>query len=182
MLGWLAKQYPELKIVWIVRDPVSVIHSQLLKIQRGWQFGWQPEFVLSQPDLMQQHLQPFQARIESASTVIEQLAYKWCIETLVPLTECAECENVLRIDYAKLTKSEQCWQQLVRFLQPVGWLDAAAKQASGQISFISVESRGDNSSTALQPNDIKIIEQIVAEFALDQYAGSPSGKAEMFAT
>jgi len=171
MLGWLAREYPELKIIWIVRDPISVIQSQLRKVKQGWQFGWQPDYALSQPELMHRQLEPYRSRIESAHSLIEQLACKWCIETRIPLHETADCPNVLRLCYDKLCQEqpdEIAWQAVATFLQPVGWSHSRALRVGDQRSFTSLESQPAGSARLLPTDAQSLIRQVIDEFELTE--------------
>lgn len=81
MLGWLSQNF-DVQIVYVVRHPCQVVGSRL---SRGWQSDLAD--ILSQTDLMADHLEPFRDVIESANTSIRQLAVLWCVENLVPLRE-----------------------------------------------------------------------------------------------
>lgn len=79
LLKWLVVQFPELRVVWLVRHPLAVAAS-------AQKLRWRDQLdaLLAQPDLVADHLQPLLPVIASAETPFERLVVQWCIENLVP--------------------------------------------------------------------------------------------------
>ena len=80
LLGWLRANFPEMPIVFLLRHPCAVAHSKI-------QLGWRPdaEDFLSQRELMEDFLRPFEDEIRSAKTDFERHVFSWCVENYVPL-------------------------------------------------------------------------------------------------
>jgi hypothetical protein len=84
LLPWLLKKFPELKIVMLVRHPAAVA----LSIQR---LKWPTSMntYLDQPELMFDHLTPFESKLRAVSDPFEKNIFAWCIQQLVPLRDLA---------------------------------------------------------------------------------------------
>ncbi|HSM08657.1 MAG TPA: sulfotransferase [Gemmatimonadota bacterium] len=67
MLGWLARAFPDLVIVFVTRDPWSVVRS---RIDVGWDPGPDLQALLAQPSLLES-LAPLGDRVRAASERIE---------------------------------------------------------------------------------------------------------------
>jgi hypothetical protein len=80
LLGWLRANFPEMPIVLLLRHPCAVAHSQ---IQLGW--GPDVEDFLSQRELVEDFLLPFEDEMRSAKTDFERHVFSWCVENYVPL-------------------------------------------------------------------------------------------------
>jgi hypothetical protein len=172
LLGWIADRYPTLPIIWIVRNPISVIHSQWLKIQLGWNFTWSPEFALSQPQLMDQYLSPFADCIESADTLVQRLACKWCIETYVPLRQVPALQSVLQVRYEDLQSSlieDQAWRGVKQHLGCDLWSDDYAGKAIRRLSFTSAQQPVAKLNHNFTEEQIDTIKTVVAKFGLTQF-------------
>lgn len=80
-LGWLARSFPEMPIVFILRHPCAVALS---KTRLGW--SSRLEEFLEQPELVRDFLSPVVEEMRAAPTEFERHVFAWCVETLVPLT------------------------------------------------------------------------------------------------
>jgi hypothetical protein len=67
-------------MVLLLRHPCAVAHSQ---IQLGW--GPDVEDFLSQRELVEDFLLPFEDEMRSAKTDFERHVFSWCVENYVPL-------------------------------------------------------------------------------------------------
>lgn len=83
-LKWLYDNFPEVPILFIVRHPCAVVLSRM---ELGWATDCDIEPFLSQPHLMDDHLDPYFDLIRSAETVEEKHAVIWCVSNLVPLKQ-----------------------------------------------------------------------------------------------
>ena len=81
MLPWLSRTH-RFQMVYIVRHPCAVVASRL---RLGWPHTL--EGILSQPRLMLERLEPYEAVIRAAASPVEQMAVLWCVENLVPLRD-----------------------------------------------------------------------------------------------
>lgn len=86
-LRWIKENFPQIPIVLLLRHPCAVADS---KIRLGWETHL--ENCLEQADLMQDHLRPFQQKIQATEDLFEKHIFMWCIENYVPLRQFAEGE------------------------------------------------------------------------------------------
>jgi hypothetical protein len=85
MIGWIRAHWPEMPIVLLIRHPCAVLNSLL---QLRWHSNAASE-ILSQPLLMEDHLEPFRADIESASGDVDDHMLAWCANYYVALRQLA---------------------------------------------------------------------------------------------
>ncbi|HLJ83700.1 MAG TPA: sulfotransferase [Candidatus Eremiobacteraceae bacterium] len=89
MIGWLAKNFPGMKIIYLLRHPLATVRSRLAHTPA---MDLQAEFV-SQEKLVFDHLAPHLDRIAQARTDFERHVIAWCIEYLVAERQIATCEH-----------------------------------------------------------------------------------------
>ena len=84
MLKWLRNRFPDTPIVWLMRHPCADANSRM-------QLGWQTHVdeILSQPQLVDDHLGEFREHIEGARSDFEKHIFLWCIENYVPFRQLA---------------------------------------------------------------------------------------------
>jgi hypothetical protein len=82
MLGWIRANFPEMPIVFLLRHPCAVASSKV-------KLGWKPnlDHFLSQGELIEDFLEPFEEEMRSARTDFERHIFAWCVETYVPLKQ-----------------------------------------------------------------------------------------------
>jgi hypothetical protein len=83
MIGWIRAHFPEMPVILLLRHPCAVLNS-LLKLH--WHRSV-AENILSQPTLMEDHLEPFRAEIESASGDVDNHLLAWCANYYVALRQ-----------------------------------------------------------------------------------------------
>jgi sulfotransferase family protein len=83
LLPWVRERFPELRIVFLLRHPFAVVHSQIVLESWDWQID--PEDLLGQPMLVNDIIGPYEDEIRSAATPFERHLVVWCVENLVPL-------------------------------------------------------------------------------------------------
>lgn len=174
MLDWLASYRPQLKIVFVVRNPVSTVNSQISKMKQGWVMGWKPEYVLSQPLLMSDWLEPYRHIIESVDSIPQQQAVKWCIENLQPLATLPHRRNVMIVKYDQLVQGSEPWEQVADFLADRHWDKSRFDQAVTQVSGTAERSPQQISQqieelSELSADDQRAIAAIVRTFGLGEY-------------
>ncbi|NQT17970.1 MAG: flippase-like domain-containing protein [Planctomycetes bacterium] len=172
-LGFLAENWPAVKILFILRDPYSTLDSQIERAARGWDFNWDKTDVLSQAQLMEDWLLPFRATIERAETLLERLANKWCIETYVALCQLQDRPNAFAVSYEWLSAALSHWTPIERFLMPHRWCRKALKKAIDTPSFTSYRSvqqvRGHVSGyRTLDREAERVIARIIDEYGLSE--------------
>ncbi len=82
LLGWLRFNFPEMPTVLILRHPCAVADSRL-------RLGWRDNLdeIMSQKQLVEDHLKPFEPDILAAKDPFERSIFLWCIENYVPLRQ-----------------------------------------------------------------------------------------------
>jgi len=82
MLGWLRANFPEMPIILLLRHPCAVAHSRM-------EHGWGPllDHFLSQRELVEDFLEPFENEMRAARTDFDRHVFSWCVENYVPLTQ-----------------------------------------------------------------------------------------------
>ena len=85
-LKWIKQNFPDIKIILLLRHPCAVVHS----ILRIW--FWDPGLYecLTQEELMLDYLNPFKTEIEAAKDRFDINIFSWCIECYVPLKQFKE--------------------------------------------------------------------------------------------
>lgn len=117
MLKFLNHKWPDLKIIWLIRNPIETIKSQLyLNIKCGWEFDFEDKMLL-QTQLIRDWLKPFVNTIKKAKTLDERLTHRWCIENFIPYNQnLTDLSNFLMIRYDYLLTSENEKKKLKSFL------------------------------------------------------------------
>ena len=83
-LKWLHDHFPEVPIVLIIRHPCAVVCSRM---ELGWATDLDIKPLLSQPELIEDHLSPYMDLIKNAKTTEEKHTIIWCVSNLVPLKQ-----------------------------------------------------------------------------------------------
>jgi hypothetical protein len=83
-LKWLHGNFAEVPIVLLLRHPCAVASSRL---KVDWSGGADLRQFLKQPDLMQDHLEPYRDLLEGTDDLFERMIVFWCVENLVPLRQ-----------------------------------------------------------------------------------------------
>jgi hypothetical protein len=81
VLAWLERNFG-CKIVFLLRHPCAVIASRM-------KLKWETHIdaFLSQPELMEDHLYPYEDVMKRAETDVEKHAIMWCVENFIPLNQ-----------------------------------------------------------------------------------------------
>ncbi|WP_273844373.1 sulfotransferase [Rubrobacter calidifluminis] len=82
LLGWLHHNFPEMPLILVIRHPCAVAASRL---SLGWRANL--EEVLSQQELLEDFLWPFEREIRRAGTPFERHVFLWCVDNYVPLVQ-----------------------------------------------------------------------------------------------
>ena len=82
LLPWLAANFPETRIVLMLRHPCAVANSERM-LSDAWHIDLNR--FLSQPNLVQDHLAPYESAMRAAGSDWEKRVFVWCIENHVPL-------------------------------------------------------------------------------------------------
>jgi hypothetical protein len=120
-LKWLHDSFPQVPIIFILRHPCAVVLSRMAL---GWATDRDIGPVLSQPHLLEDHLDPYLDLIGSAGNVEEKHAAIWSISNLVPLRQFDS--NELKIVYYE----NLCMQLEIEL---PGIFEAIGHQSSGRL-------------------------------------------------
>lgn len=103
MLKWLHSRFPAMPIILVLRHPCAVANSWS-RLKWGTEDGGvrtDLEILLSQDELVSDHLQPFLPLAESITTDFERHVLVWCILNYVPLRQLSG-DDVLLVFYEEL--------------------------------------------------------------------------------
>jgi hypothetical protein len=175
-LAYIARQWSRLRIVWVIRDPISVIGSQLRVAKAfGYTFDFKPINVLFQPRLVADWLADHVPLMQSADSKAERLAHRWCVETMVPLWQGAHrLSNIKLVRYEDLVEDTGAWDDVLNF---VGLSPVAARLDSiiARPSRTARTAPGDGPADALTPDETAAIRAIVESYgAAEWLAGAPA--------
>lgn len=169
LLGYINVFWPEIPIVLLIRNPIDVIRSMLKMSAIDWSFGFDPYHILSQKELVHDHLSPFKEQIMAIRGSIELLAHRWAIENYVALRLIQEKANVLVVQYEKLLTSDEEWKRIAEFLNPFGWRQEKFDKFVHRPSYTT---RDDQSSTICNLDDkynFDEVQSIVYMYGLEKY-------------
>lgn len=169
LMAYIATHWPEIKIVWLIRNPFDVIESQLTLMEKdGWHFEFDVQSILDQPYLVNDWLGPYVPGMISAATPYEKLAHKWCIETFVPIKQGVDTlPNVLKISYDNLTLNKEVWNKVFLFL-------TGAAPGGELASLLSKQSRTSRPKSLrhknrIDPINLKAISTIIKSYGLEGF-------------
>lgn len=82
MLKWVRNQFPDLRMILLLRHPLAVVSSKL-------KLNWPVDFdsFLRQEALMETHLGPYRDLLTGDLSPFEKHLLFWCVEHYVPLRE-----------------------------------------------------------------------------------------------
>lgn len=169
MLGWLSDCWPDLKIIYVVRNPISTVASMLERSSSGWGFDWDPKFVLEQEELMDGCLAPFRKILEVEHDHDARLMLRWCVENYVAFNQLAGNTNVMVVSYDVLSKNPLLWEGIFEFIDwPFNEDRFAARvnqQSKTTVTGKGVELKKFHSGNERIASLIKLVDQ----FGLNEY-------------
>ena len=175
LLPWLATQFPEVRLVWLVRHPLAVAAS-------ARSLGWATHLdeLVRQPDLVADHLRPLLPVVEAVDGPIERFVAQWCIENLVPFRMLAP-DRVHLVFYEELVdRPVEVAAELLRAIgqQPDDALRAAVERPSKLARAESAVVQGGDLlggwQRSLSPDEIRAGVEVVAAMGLGAvYGGDP---------
>ena len=175
LLAHLARRWPGVPILWLQRHPLEVVNSQLrMRHEKGWEFDWMPASVTGQEALMKQWLEPFEEQIRGASSLVERLACRWCVENYVPQRLVKTAPNVLRLSFHALRTEAAPWESISELLgKLVPGLDAELDGRGAPPSFTAGRPAGEIGDPALDhlsPGEQDEVMRVVSRFGLEELA------------
>lgn len=175
LLKWLKTQFPELKIVLLLRHPLAVVNSRM---KLGW--GSNLKFFLAQDDLIKDYLEPFEKEIRGAKTEFEEQVFAWCIENYVPLHQLKQDEVHVAFYEDFITNPKETIMKLFSFLD-IKFKDKILKRLhipSAEVRKESAILTGENLTDKWRNNfteeQIKRAIEILSLFGLNQLYSNQS--------
>ena len=145
-----------------------------MRHENAWEFDWFPAGVIGQRALMKEWLGPFEEQIRGASSLVERLACRWCIENYVPQRLAETAPNVLRLSFHALRTEAAPWESISELLgRLVPGLDAKLDGRGAPPSFTASWPEGeigDPSLDQLRPSERDQIMSVVRHFGLGELA------------
>jgi hypothetical protein len=184
LLAWLARTFPEVPVVLVLRHPCAVVASRMA-------LDWSPrpdlDALLVQPPLVKDHLEPYLEIIAEAETDEARNAVIWCVHHLVPLRQ-FEPSALTVVFYETLCARPEI--ELPRLLSVVGGVQcelpvSRARVPSTTSRLESAAVTSDDRITSWQRNldagRIERIMRVVRAFGLDSiYDESPMPRSDPF--
>lgn len=170
MLKWFRTEFPEVPILFLIRDPLLYVASSL---KMDWLQPIEPSFWLGQRELMFDHLGPHVDTIAGATTDVEKFMIEWCILNAVPLRQFSDDEWHI-VSYSNVVnKPEQSLRDIFTYLR-VPFDDAILARVN-VASHTAEESVRDRArllvkwKDVLRPEDEETIHRYAVGFGLEQY-------------
>ena len=129
-LGWAARRWPHMPMVFVMRHPLAVATSSL---GMGWSDGL--DRVLAQPELVADHCAEHTDFLRALSDPLERAVARWCVENIVPMRTLGPTRATLLL-YEDLVAEPQ--REAGRLLSAFGQLpDDALTSALARPSHLS---------------------------------------------
>jgi hypothetical protein len=121
LLPYICRHWPGVRIVWLVRNPVAVVSSQMIMALRyGWTFDKELEVVSD--GRMDPWLSEALTALHGARSLASKLAHRWCIETMVPLRAAIhQHPTVELVSYENLLSGSAAWRPISRLVAGTEW-------------------------------------------------------------
>lgn len=175
LLKWLKTQFPEMKIVFLLRHPLAVVNS---RIKLGW--GSNTKLFLSQDDLIADYLEPYVKEINGAKSGFEKQIFSWCIENHVPLKQLSK-KDVHVVFYEDfILKAEETIKTLFEYLgidfknKIMKKLHIPSPQVREESAILTGENLIDKWKKNYDKGQIKRAIEILSIFDLDEVYSSNS--------
>lgn len=170
LLNWIKCHHPDIKIILLLRHPCAVAQS---RIKLGW--GGSIDHFLNQPELLEDHLNPFIQTIRAAEGDLQVCVTAWCIENYIPLKQFKPGEIHVCFYENFLLEPAIEIRKLMDFIgDPLpDNLDPIINQSS-DTNWNRAEHSGQQVHSFNQwkedisPGDYKIVKNIMIQFGMDQ--------------
>lgn len=175
MLGWIARQFPDVPQVLIIRHPCAVVLSRM---KLGWATDADIEPLLAQPKLVDDFLANNIELIQECRTDEEKHAIIWSVSYLVPLKQIAS-SNTRVIFYENLHTRPKA--EVPRLLEAIGrvyddrihsHLDSPSATSRGNSAVVSGNNIIEQWQHELLPSQIDRILGVVDAFGLGYLYGN----------
>lgn len=174
LLGWLKERFPGLRMALLVRHPCAVVASQLAA---GWDFHTGIDNLLSQPQLVDDHLRDVLPLLRAARDPVEQMALTWCVENIVPLRQFGRGEiHVICYEHLVRRPSEEL-PKLMAFYglafkaSAIGQMARASRTTTVSSALATGNDPVSSWSGRLTEAQVATIMRLVSAFGLDRLYG-----------
>lgn len=171
LLHWIKKHHPHVKIILLLRHPCAVALS---RIKLKW--GGSVSQFLNQPELLEDHLDPFLPMIRAAEGDLETCVTSWCVENYVPLRQFKPGEIMVCYYENFILDPEAEVRKMKDFIgEPFpGNLDDILSFSSDTNWNKSVHSGNEENmmnrwKEEISPEEYKKVKKILASFGMDQF-------------
>ncbi|MBV9100439.1 MAG: sulfotransferase domain-containing protein [Candidatus Dormibacteraeota bacterium] len=178
LLRWAYDNLPGVRIVMVIRHPLAVIVSRMdtAPVVPFHEFDPEPARFLEQQDLVDDFLAPHVHGIAAASTLVEQHAYWWCIENVVPLRQFRPGEiHIVCYEHLRWNPEREV-QRLAAYLgTDLSSAQTKLRRPSRTAGYGGSLSRGVDPGTAwtkrVDSSEVRAAMRIVSAFGLDELYG-----------
>jgi hypothetical protein len=134
----------------------------------GWSFGWRPEDVLQSADLVRSHLSDAVLTIQRAASITDLLTIRWCIETLVAVTELRKTPQGFVVNYEDLLQPDG-WTPIGKFFSDRGWKGLTpSEKVLSRPSPTSVTNADVSVSEDLKSAQVRRVQELLETFGIDR--------------
>lgn len=170
LLGWLRLEFPVVPIIYLIRNPLQVVHSCL---SVDWLTPREPTFWLDQETLVHDYLHPYTRLIKETQTTVEKLVLEWCILNFVPLRQFGPNEWKVVTYSALVRQPERELKQICAYLN-VPYRKSVLERVTvpSHTAETAVHDRGrllEKWKGVLSQTEVDVIERYASEFGLERY-------------
>jgi len=167
-LGWFRERFPHFPIVFVIRHPLAVAAS---RTRLQWRPS--PERYFADPQLVEDHLEPFRDILQTCTTDFDRRVLQWCIENYVPLSQFRHRNDILVVCYERLVVELEHELRRICEATRIPVKPSLLKHAS-RPSVTAYRSKGFTMASALEDwarelsaSEIQQALKVVAAFGLD---------------
>ncbi len=175
MLKWIKANFPEIPMVILLRHPCAVVNSNM-KLH----FETHLRHLLDQPELMEDHLDPFRSALEGATDPFDKYVFMWCADNYVWLKQ-FEPGEIEVVFYENLCVQPET--EIKRILAALGEsydpamlekMRSPSRMSRKQSAVVTGESLTDSWRKNLTPDQVARTIEILRLFGLDRIYGEGS--------
>ena len=184
LLPYFCRYWKDLRVIFIARNVFRVVELQLHMTQRQKAcFG--ENYTIISPGPLDGWLSERMVEVAQATTLVEKLAHKWCIENAFPLRHGIHIQpNVRFVRYEDLLQGPEAWASLEGLLD-IGALhhgrfrDALSRPSSVSRTASMKPQDASAAQARLSKEEISTIERVVAGYPIFSQAALASEFADL---
>ena len=161
-IGQILRNWPQVKMLYIIRSPHAVVESMLNQEMCGWKFDWTGGDIARCLEACEEGLDLPSSFSWNKDAQIDRLALRWCIEVKMALKQLQGADNCLVLQYESLIKGRE-WSAIALFLNDRGCRHLPEQEE------IRVNSRTSSEmpkTIRLSPEQVARVHQLVETFGL----------------